>query len=83
MDNRLIFAQNLKRSLEVDPDLINRIMLSDETQTLTGCLGLYAHRLKSTRPAVNGVSPRFKKSLNLWAGISTRGSTKPFVINNI
>ena len=70
-----MFAQNMKRSLEQNPDLINNLLLSDESQCLTGCLGYYHHR----RPSVAGATKRFKQGVNLWASITTSGPTKPVV----
>ena len=78
-DKRLVFAQNLKRSLEQNPDLIKNLLLSDESQCLTDCLGFYHHRRPSNRPSVAGATLRFKKGVNLWAGITSSGPTKPVV----
>ena len=57
-ENRLCFALNLKHSIDSNPDFINHLMLTDETQLKTGSLGIYHNRLPTSRPKVAGFRPR-------------------------
>ena len=45
---------------------------------MTGCPGIYHNRTPGPRK-VTGYKPRAYTSVNLWAGITTSGPTKPVV----
>lgn len=81
LNNRLIFAKNLRRLLTENQEEISKIMQSDETKLCTGIPGTYMNRIRSSRPKTSGYRPRKRVSINLWAGITTRGPTKPAVSN--
>ena len=70
---RLVVAQIIKRMGALN------FLWTDELKTQTGQLGVYHNRLPATKPNCVGYEPASYKSINVWAGISSVGHTRPVV----
>ena len=70
---RLVVAQIIKRMGALN------FLSTDESKTQTGQLGVYHNRLPATKPNCVGYEPASYKSINVWAGISSVGHTRPVV----
>jgi len=77
--NRLKFCLNFKRSLNENPNYLSQIVSIDESKFRTLRLNFMHNRLPSSRPKVAGIKPRACKSLNVFAGLTTSGTTLPIV----
>ena len=74
-----VFALNLKDSMTRSETFIDRLISIDESKLQTCRLNFYHNRLPSSYPRPAGIKPRSCKSLNVWAGITSIGATKPAV----
>ena len=76
---RYVFALYLKDSLSSCDRFIHRLITIDESKLQTSRLNFYHNRLPCSYPSTSGIKPRSCKSLNVWAGITSRGAIKPAV----
>ena len=81
-DLRYAFALNLKDSITKSDTFIDRLISIDESKLQTSRFNFYHNRLPSTYPSSAGIRPRSCKSLNVWAGITSKGPIKPAVSTN-
>ena len=73
---RLAAAQTIKRIGAIN------LFSTDESKSQSGQLAVYHNRLPASKPKCVGYEPASYKIINVWAGISSIGHTRPVVSFN-